>query len=210
LRQIESIFDSGLRKCQSIQLFRIFSTQYLPLDLQYSSTNQKAQRILYFLCVLSETSKLNYLKDNTEQNPNEIKNDTLSKTCNIQWMDHQQLVNAQKTHILMGLEPMLFFKKIVIDKQQQDINLSVDQLFYEPKISYFYDVENSSSTVDLAQLPTADQLVASAKFTKNSNFKKQNFQDSFLLGFLISLRLILKPKINCTIFSLSTHIRVNI
>lgn len=168
--------DSSSKKCDSITLMRIYSTHLLPIATSLKSTSPRAT---YFLCVLTESCKLNFLKDSLENNPNEISNDNLDK--NLIWMDLNNLKLSQRNYELLGLEPILVYKKYIVeaanDQNNNNINLlnSVDNIFYEPKMVYFQEHALNQ------QLNPAEQLVLSAKFNKISNF------DFFFIDYIVEI-----------------------
>lgn len=159
----------GTNKCLSVKLMRIYTTSCLP-----SSTiaTTYPSRLYYFVCRLNETCKLNYLRDNSRLNPNEIVNDNNARS-NLKWFDYEQLVEYQRKHLLLGLEPVLAFKKFAVDKHE--IENTAEDLFYEPKMIYYGE----------GQTPI-DQLISSARFTKEIQTKIAEFyfQHSFPSEFL--------------------------
>lgn len=136
---------------------RIHATNLLPI---LSNVKPKST---YFMCILNESCKLNYLKDTLEDGkPNEISNDNLNNT--LKWMEFSSLRTAQKNYHLMGLEPVYVYKKYILDAesdQNNNLRLLIENVFYEPKVTYFPELNGQ-------QLSPTEQLVVSAKFNKNS------------------------------------------
>lgn len=157
LIQIESEPDPINKKCESICLIRIYSTHLFPL---FSYDKSNSPKLKFFLVLLNQMSKLNHLNS---QNPNEINNDNLDEK--LVWMNFNDLKQAQRSYKLLGLEPLLFFKKFIIESN--DLNLFVDNIFYEPKMAYFQSENqiNNDQSISLINL-----MVSSAKFHKNSLF----------------------------------------
>ncbi|RNA02867.1 hypothetical protein BpHYR1_020015 [Brachionus plicatilis] len=152
--ETESKACPSSKKCESICLIRIYSTHLLPLYLHHKSNSPK---LTFFLVILNQLSKLNHLN---RQNPNEINNDNLDEK--LMWMNLNELEQAQRSYKLLGLEPLLFFKKFIIESNE--LNLMVDNVFYEPKMTYF-QCENQLNNKQPASL--VDLMVLSAKFHKN-------------------------------------------
>lgn len=154
--QIENEADSFCKKCESICLIRIYSTHLFPLFNEKSNS----PKLTFFLVILNKLSKLNYLNS---QNPNEINNDNLDEK--LAWMNFNELKQAQRSYKLLGLEPLHFFKKFIIESNELD--LLVDNIFYEPKMNYF-QFENQLTNDQSTSL--VDLMVSSAKFHKNGQY----------------------------------------
>lgn len=114
----------------------------------------------YFLCVLNERCKLNYLKENLDENPNHIQNDNLNN--DLVWMNYYSLKQAQRDYALMGLEPLNFYKQFLVENKNFQFNSNASELFYEPCFNYF-PIEQASNVTTPAEL-----LIVSAKFNKAS------------------------------------------
>lgn len=103
--------SEAVNKCESIQLIRIYSPHLLPIKFGFLKTATTLPKLFYYLCVLDEASKLNYLRERFDDHPNKIRNDNLNDS--LRWMDYAQLKQAQLTYNLMGLEPLLFYKQFL-------------------------------------------------------------------------------------------------
>lgn len=173
--------DSDSNLCEKITLFRLFSTRLLPI--------QKELKVFYLLCVLKEQSPLSKVRPVSE----------------FKWMNHTDLKSAQINKALLGLEPIVFFKQI---KELTTASNSIleSNVIYEPKFVYF---DTSSSNPSPSQ-SVAEQLVQSAKFTKQSKKKTYSFSCYNLYVYLVVSFVFKKYKISCSICIFTTHSRVNI
>jgi len=137
----EEVNESDSDLCEKITLFRLFSTRLLPIP--------KELKIFYLLCVLKEQSPLSKVRPGNEL---------------FKWMNHSDLKSAQVNKTLLGLEPVVFIKQIKELTAASNSTLE-SNVIYEPKFVYF---DTPSSNPSPTQ-NVAEQLVQSAKFTKQSN-----------------------------------------
>lgn len=168
-------------------MIRIYSTHLFPL---YSFEKSNSPKLTFFLVLLNKHSKLNHLNC---PSPNEIHNDNLDER--LKWMNFKELEQAQQSYRLLGLEPVLFFKKFIIESSE--LNLMVDNIFYEPKMTYF---QCENQLVGTQSPSLIDLMVSSAKFHKNGNYSNVYYK-------LIKFRALKKKFISLTylIMALLVH-----
>lgn len=190
-KNLKQVGNEAVNKCESIQLIRIYSPHLLPIKFGFLKTATTLPKLFYYLCVLDEASKLNYLRERFDDHPNKIRNDNLNDS--LRWMDYAQLKQAQLTYNLMGLEPLLFYKQFLavgggasngngsggatgginedgggnnkLSPSSISSNLavstSIETILFEPVLTYFPLEQTEAVT-------SAEQLIVAAKFNKTS------------------------------------------
>ena len=129
--ETDSFVDTKAKRTSKITLLRIHSNLLLPIDPQ-----QKQLKIIYFLCLLKNSFSQQSLE-----------------TYDLKWMNSAQMKQAAKSYKLMGLEPLLIFKKFV--ESSTNLNNDLDT-YYEPKMSGFLENQGDQT------------LLTSAKFNSNT------------------------------------------
>lgn len=192
LRQVGH--ETSTNKCESIQLMRIYSPHLLPIKFGLLKSATSVPKLYYYLCVLDESSKLNYLRERVDDHPNKIRNDNLNE--GLRWMDYAQLKQAQLTYNLMGMEPVLFYKQYLGAASQNQATNQVANSSDENNskttttnannnmINFTNGNLNISTSIEtilfepvLTYFPveqneavtSPEQLIVSAKFNKSSN-----------------------------------------
>ena len=142
IEQLENEYTNSTSKTSStslkikVNVIRIQSNSLLPIE-----NHQKQFKINYFLCSLSNQASSSFSNLNLDTNPD------------LKWMSLPQMKQSLKSYKLMGLEPLLIFKKFV---DSPVLQLNDIDIFYEPKM-----ISALENQVD-------QTLLSSAKFTSNT------------------------------------------